>query len=173
MKLQSSGVWYREDWYLGTTYIPSFMVCALRFLLCWCWGFMPSGLSHYIAELLIPDILKELVSLLLSIRTQKTWVLNLHGLHIRFGLSVQLWEPPVILDTLVLSELWYVAKHKKFNYKLAFMVLIMNAISWSWSALITTMNYTITFIRTNFWIVLLFDMSACVFIIQFLVLFFS
>lgn len=40
---------------------------------------MSSGLSHYVTELLIPYILKELVSPLLSINTLKNWLLNLHG----------------------------------------------------------------------------------------------
>lgn len=49
---------------------------------------MPSGLYHYITDLLIPDILKELVSPLLSIRTQMTSVLSLHGFTLQIWLII-------------------------------------------------------------------------------------
>jgi hypothetical protein len=123
------------------------MVWDLRFPPSWCWGFMSSGLLHYITELLIPDILKELVRPLLSVRAQKTWVFNHHGvisqiwLVINAAMRISNYARHIsVVRILIWSKVW----EKLFKNKLDFTVLIMNTISWSWSALMTTMNFSIT-----------------------------
>lgn len=123
--------------------VPSFTVWGLMFVLCWCWGFMPSGLYHYITDLLIPDILKELVSPLLSIRTQMTSVLSLHSFTSQIWLIISTAVRTSnnsthisVVRSVICSNVW----GNLFNFKLEFIVLIMNAIIWRWISLMTTTN---------------------------------